>query len=326
LNKLLSQDEVDALLKGIDTGDIEADESPEGRGRDLDAYDWTSQGSNIMSTMPLLDVVNTRYSQRFRNALSSVLRKMVDISSDPIETTKFKDFQKSLPIPTSMHLFKIEPLRGMGILVIESRLVFSLVEALFGGTGQGETHIAGRDFTPIENKIVEKVVQVALVSFMESWQDVHPIKTEFVRSESNPLVVNMISGEEVLMSSHFEVELKRPLGSMTICLPVSSFQPIRHKLAGGYREEEDDVDQLWVSQLTDRLLRTELEMGVTLGRAELSVRELLNLKKGDIVLLENNYKHPIRASIGGIPKYEGFVGRYNNKKVFKVEQPIRPGT
>ena len=127
------------------------------------------------------------------------------------------------------------------------------------------------------------------------------------------------------MSSHFEVVLKEPLGSMTICLPVSSFQPIRHKLAGGYREEDDDVDQLWVSQLTDRLLHTEVEMDVTLGRAELSVKELLNLKKGDIVLLENNYQHPIRASIAGIPKYEGFVGRYNNKKVFKVEQSITPG-
>ena len=139
MNKLLSQDEVDALLKGLDTGDIETeDDQEESGGAEIEAFDWAARGLNIRGSMPLLEVVNSRFSQRFRSSLSTTLRKMVDITPDPMETTKFNDFQRSLPVPTSMHLFKIDPLRGPGILVIESRLVFGLVEAFSGAAARGQ--------------------------------------------------------------------------------------------------------------------------------------------------------------------------------------------
>ena len=323
MNKLLSQDEVDALLKGLDTGDIETeDDQEESGGAEIEAFDWAARGLNIRGSMPLLEVVNSRFSQRFRSSLSTTLRKMVDITPDPMETTKFNDFQRSLPVPTSMHLFKIDPLRGPGILVIESRLVFGLVEAFFGGSGTGSTKIEGRDFTPIEKKIIEKVVQIALLNMMESWEDVHPLKTDFIRSESNPLVVNVFPGEEILLSTRFEIELNKPLGSITFCMPVSSFQQIRHKLAGGYRDDETELDQVWVNGLRGRLSNTEVDMVVKLGRTQLSVRDLINLKEGDIIVLENNFKNPLMAQVAGIPKYQGYVGRFNNKKVFKVDGPI----
>jgi flagellar motor switch protein FliM len=221
-----------------------------------------------------------------------------------------------------MHLFKIDPLRGPGILVIESRLVFSLVEAFFGGNGMGSTKIEGRDFTPIEKKIIEKVVQIALLNLMESWEDVYPIKTDFIRSESNPLVVNVFPGEEILLSTKFEVELNKPLGSIIFCMPVSSFQQIRHKLAGGYRDESADTDSVWVNGLRDRISNTEVDMVVNLGQTRLTVRDLLNLKEGDIILLENDFENPLMAQVAGIPKYQGYVGRFKNRKVFKVEGPV----
>lgn len=326
MNKLLSQDEVDALLKGLDAGDIEVEQAPEEAEEELEAFDWTSQGRHIQASMPLLDIVNGRFSQRFKVTLSSALRKMVDVSSNPLETIRYNEFQRSLPVPTSMHLFKIDPLRGMGILVIESRLVFSLVEIFFGGNGSGSTKIEGRDFTPIEMKIIEKVVQMALLNLMESWEDVYPLKTEFLRSESNPLVVNVVPGEETLISTKFEIELNKPLGTITICVPVSSFQPIRHKLTGGYRDEDSEIDQVWVTQLRDRLMETEVEMAVQLGRTSLCVKDLMNLKEGDIIILDNDFKDPLAAHVEGISKYEGYAGRFKNRKVFKVEQPLREGS
>jgi len=322
LNKLLSQDEVDALLKGLDSGDIGVDESPLETGPELEAPDWVSQGANIRGSMPLLEVVNNRYSQRLKGSLSSILRKMVDINPDPISTIKFSEFQRSLPVPTSMHLFKIEPLRGTGILVLESILAFSLVEAYFGGTGIGSTKIEGRDFTSIEKRVIEKVVQEALVKLMEAWEDVHPIKTEFIRSESNPLVVNVFPGEELLLSSKFEVELNKPLGTITVCIPISSIQSVRHKLSGGYRSEELEIDQIWLSNLKDRILKTQVGMNINLGRTTLSVRDLLNLKEGDIILLDKDFQDALMAYVEGIPKYEGYVGRFKNKKVFRVERPL----
>jgi len=322
MNKLLSQDEVDSLLKGLDTGDIETKPEPDESEADLELFDWTNQGRNIKSNMPMLDVVTSRFSSKFRGTLSSTLRKIVDISPDPLEVIKYSEFQRSLPVPTSMHLFKMDPLRGMGIIVIESRLVFCLVEAFFGGSGTGSTRIEGREFTPIERKIIEKVVQMALVDLREAWEEIHPIKTEFVRSESNPLVVNVVPPEEYLLSIKFEIELNKPLGTILICIPYSSFQPIRHKLAGGFREEDSKIDQYWVNGLRNRLIGTEVEVTVDLGNTHLSVKDLLNLKKGDIIVLDNNFENGLIAKVQGLPKYEGFIGRFKNKKVFRVEHSI----
>ena len=327
MNKLLSQDEVDSLLKGLDTGEINTDDDFDDLEGDLESFDWATSGLNVRGNMPLLEVVNSRFSQRFRGSLSTSLRKMIDVTPDPLATVKYSDFQRSLPVPTSMHLFKIEPLRGLGILVIESRLVFSLVEAFFGGSGSGSTKIEGREFTSIENKIIEKVVQMALLNLMEAWEDVHPIKTEFVRSESNPLVVNAVPGEELLVSSKFEIELQRLLGNIIVCFPYSSYQPIRHKLAGGYRDEEEEtqLDREWLDHLQSRLKRTPVEMIVDLGQTSLSVRDFLNLREGDIIVLDKDFNMPLTASIEGINVYEGYAGRYKNKKVYKVEHPLTIG-
>ena len=324
MNKLLSQDEVDSLLKGLDTGDIGAVDDFELESKDdLDSFDWATAGLNIRGNMPLLEVVNSRFSQKLRGSLSNSLRKMLDITPDPIETVKYSDFQRSLPVPTSMHLFKMEPLRGLGIIVVESRLVFSLVEAYFGGTGIGATKIEGREFTSIENRIIEKVVHMALNNLVEAWEDVHPIKTEFVRSESNPLVVNVIPGEELLISTKFEIELSKVLGNIIICFPYASYQPIRHKLAGDYRDEEQvtQMDRNWIEGLEYQLRGTEVKLNVDLGKTELSVGDFLNLKEGDILILDKNYKQPLVAKVEEIKLFEGFAGRYKNKKVFKVEGP-----
>lgn len=322
MNKLLSQDEVDALLKGLDAGDIESEPKSDEPKINAESFDWAGQGRNVRASMPLLEVINSRFCQKFKGTLSSGLRKLFDISAEPMETIRFSEFQRSLPVPTSMHLFKMEPLRGMGILVIESRLVFSIVEAFFGGSGAGSTKIEGRDFTPIEKRVIEKVVQMALANLTETWADTYPIRTEFYRSESNPLAVNVIPPDELLVSVQFEVELNKPLGKIIVCIPISSFQPIRHKLAGGYLNEDSKIDQAWVKSMEERLMQIEVELTVKLGRSSLSVRDLQSLKPGDVILLDNRFKDPLTASVEGIPKYEGYVGRSNNKKVFKVEQPI----
>jgi flagellar motor switch protein FliM len=324
MNKLLSQDEVDSLLKGLDAGDISTLGAFEENSEDLPLYDWATAGLNIRGNMPLLEVVNSRFSQKFRGSLSNALRKMIDVSPDPVATVKYRDFQKSLPVPTSMHLFKMEPLRGLGILVVESRLVFSLVEAFFGGSGSGSTKIEGREFTSIEKKIIEKVVQMALFNLVEAWEEINPIKTEFVRSESNPLVVNVVPGEELLISSKFEIETTKVLGNIIICVPYTAYQPIRNKLAGHYREETQvtQLDRPWIEGLQRKLLGTQVEMVVNLGRTSLSVKDFMNLKDGDIIVLDNESKKPVTAQVEGINLYEGFAGKYRNKKVFKVEQPF----
>lgn len=323
MSQLLSQEEVDALLNGLDSGEIETKEEPEAPQEELELFDWTTQERDVKGNMPLLGVVNNRFSQKLKTSLSTSLRKVVEVTQGPLEMIKFIHFKQSLPIPTSLHLFKMDPLRGTGILVIESHLVFNLVEAFFGGRGTGSTKVEGRDFTPIESKIIEKVVHIALTNLMDAWEDIHPVKTEFIRSESNPMVVNVERPEEYLVSVKFDIELTKPLGSITLCIPCSSFQPIRHKLAGGYQKDEDgQADPFWINDLQERLKETSLELRVDLGSTQLFIRDLLNLKEGDIVILDKTYKTPLTAHVEGIPKFQGYAGRAQNRKVYKIGKPL----
>ena len=323
MSQLLSQDEVDALLNGLDSGEIESEEEPQEPEDDLELFDWTTQERDVKGNMPLLGVVYNRFSQKLKSALSTSIRKVIEVSQGPIEMTRFINFKQSLPIPTSLHLFKIDPLRGTGILVIESHLVFNLVEAFFGGRGTGSTKVEGRDFTPIESKIIEKVVHIALTNLMDAWEDIHPIKTEFIRSESNPMVVNVERPDEYLVSVKFDVELIKPLGSITLCIPYSSFQPIRHKLAGGYQKDEDaQADPFWINSLRERLKETSLELTVDLGTTQLSIRDLLNLKSGDILILDKTYRAPLSGRLEGIEKFLGYAGRSKNRKVYKIETAV----
>jgi flagellar motor switch protein FliM len=319
VNQILSQDEVDALLRGLDTGEVETEKDAFEGESDLQPYDWATQGRNLKGNMPILGVINGRFAQILRHALSSSLRKMVDVEAGPIELIKFEEFQRSLPIPTSLHLFKMSPLRGMGILVIASRLVFNLVEAYFGGSGTGSTKVEGREFTPIEKRIIEKVVSMALANMGEAWEDVFPIQTEFVRAESNPLGVNVVPPSEFLITVKFEVELTKSAGSIILCLPYSSIQPIREKFSGSYHREEGDTDKLWVGDLQERLMETQVEFSVDLGKSSLSIKDFLNMKVGDIVVLEKEVQEVLTGKVGGIPKFVGYAGRHRDRKVFKVE-------
>ena len=153
MSKILSQEEVDALLKGMSGGEIEV-ETDVGPGADgVVVYDLTNQDRIIRGRMPTLEIINDRFARLFRTTLSSSLRKIVDMTTTSVDMVKFGEFMRSLPVPTSLHIFKMDPLRGHAIFVLESKLVFNLVETFFGGSGGGDVKIEGRDFTAIEQQI-----------------------------------------------------------------------------------------------------------------------------------------------------------------------------
>jgi flagellar motor switch protein FliM len=320
MNQILSQDEVDALLKGLDSGEIETEKGAFEADVDYKSFDWNTQGRNLKGSMPILVVINSRFAERLKQALSGTLRRLVHVEAGQLEMIKFDEFQRSLPVPTSLHLFKIDPLRGIGMLAIESRLVFNLVEAFFGGSGVGSSKMEGRDFTPIEKKIVDKVVRVALATLSEAWSEVFAIQPEFIRSESNPLTLNAIPATEFLVAVRFEIELGKSAGSIILSIPYSSIQPIRDKLSGSYQAHDVDTDKLWVSAVHDEIKETEVEFSVELGQVHLTVKDFLNMKDGDILVLENDVRDKLVAHVEGIPKFLGSAGRSGKKKVFRIER------
>lgn len=322
MNQILSQDEVDALLKGLDKGEIDTEQEIPEEESDYPKHDWTSQGKNLKASMPLLNVVHSRFAERMRHSLSNSLRKLVDIDMSGLELIKVEEFQRTLPIPTSLHLFKMEPLKGMGMLVIETRLVFSLIEAYLGGTGTGSAKVEGREFTPIENRIIKKVVDIALEDLQTAWSEIYPLKLNFVRSETNPLGLNIAPPADYLLTIKAEVELKKPAGYFTLCIPYSSLQPIKDRLAGQYMKDVEDTDKNWVALLKERISESAVEISVELGRAQLTVRDFLNMKEGDILVLEKEVKSSLIAKVEGIPKFLCIPGKHGNRAVFKIEELI----
>lgn len=317
MSKILNQDEVDALLRGISGGEIETEEEVVETSDDIVVFDLINQDRIIRGRMPVLEIINDRFSRLTAGALGNTMRKRIDVNSVSIDMSKFGDFIRSLPVPTSINIFKLEPLRGNALLVVDTRLVFSLVENFFGGAGS-HPKIEGRDFTPIEQSIIAKVVKVILANLEDAWRPVHEISIELLRSEINPQFATIVPPSDVVIVIAFEVELENAIGSMTLALPYATIEPIRSKLYAAFQIEQMEIDQAWISRFRDRLMETLVEVDVTLGTTKLTGRQLLDLKVGDVVLLDQDEDALLAARVQGVLKFQGEPGFVKGNKAFKV--------
>ncbi|MBI9078193.1 MAG: flagellar motor switch protein FliM [Pseudodesulfovibrio sp.] len=324
MSKILEQDEVDALLRGLSGGDVETETEIPEDDTGVVAFDLANQDRIIRGRMPVLEIVNDRFARLCTNALANTMRKRVDINPISIDMSKFGDFMRSLPVPTSISIFKMDPLRGNALLVVDSRLVFALVENFFGGAGS-QPKVEGRDFTPIEQAIVERVVKIALANMEESWKPVHEVHVEMVRTEVNPQFAAIVPPSDVVIVITFEVELENAIGSLIVCLPYATMEPIRSKLHASFQSERLEVDHVWINRFKERLMETPVELVVRMGRTTISGRQLLYLQEGDIILLDTDEDELLEAEIEGVRKFQGLPGRVKGNKSFKVvkEEELR---
>ena len=319
MSKILSQDEVDALLKGMSGGEIEVetDTGPDADG--VIVYDLTNQDRIIRGRMPTLEIINDRFARLFRTTLSSALRKIVDMTTTSVDMVKFGEFMRSLPVPTSLHIFKMDPMRGHAIFVLESKLVFNLVESFLGGSGAGEVKIEGRDFTAIEHQLTRKVVHLALKDLEQAWKPVHEVTMVYQRTEINPQFASIVPPTDVVIVIKFEMEMEHAAGTITVCIPYSTVEPIRSKLYAGFQSDQLEVDHEWMRRFRVQLREAEVELTVELGRTEIRSGDLLKLKVGDVLTLDKDVSDYLIAMVEGVPKFKGRPGIYRGAKAFRVE-------
>jgi flagellar motor switch protein FliM len=317
MSKILNQDEVDALLRGISGGEIETEEEAAADTKGFVAFDLANQDRIIRGRMPVLEIINDRFSRLCTSALANTMRKRVDVNPISIDMSKFGDFLRSLPVPTSINIFKIDPLRGNALLVVDTRLVFSLVENFFGGAGS-QPKIEGRDFTPIEQSIIVKVVKIILANLEDAWRPVHEVSIELLRSEINPQFATIVPPSDVVVVISFEVELENALGSMVLALPYATIEPIRSKLYAAFQTERLEIDHAWISRFRDRLMETPVNLNVTFGTTQITGRQLLDMKVGDILMLDQDEDDMLSGRIHGILKFFGLPGFVKGNKAFKI--------
>lgn len=318
-NDLLTQDEIDALLHGVSSGEVETEDDRTLIEGEVTEYDFTSQDRIVRGRLPTLEIVNERYARQLRLSLFNLLRRNTEVSAAGVQMIKFSEYVHSLFVPASMNLVRIHPLKGTALVVIDPKLVFTIVDNFFGGDGRFHSKVEGRDFTPTEQRIINLVLELAFRDLKEAWAPVLGIDVEFLNMEMNPSFANIVSPSEVVVVCPFNVEIESGSGMMHLTLPYASIEPIRELLEKQIKTDRDSGDARWMVALREGLMAAEVELSSTLAEFGLSMREVAALRAGDIIPLE--LPEAVTASVEGIPVLRGTFGSAGGRHAFKVTGP-----
>lgn len=322
MSQILSQEEVDALLTGVSDGEIETAQEETYDPSSVRKFDLTGQDRIVRGRMPALEITTEKFARVFRTTLLSLLRKVININTLSVGMIKYGEFIKSIPIPTSLHAFKMDPLKGSSLLVIESRVVFALVDIIFGGSGRAGFKIEGRDFTNIENNLIKRIVLKVLSDFKEVWKAIIQLDVVYQRSESNPQFMQIVAPTDVVIVLQFEIDLEFSSGIMTFCIPYSTIEPIREKLQGSYQADRLEVDKEWADRFKEGLRCSKVNLTVELGRTKLSGREIINLKNGDVILLDQYCSSDLDIYVEDVLKFKGQPGIYKGNRAVEISKFI----
>jgi flagellar motor switch protein FliM len=321
MNTLLSQDEVDALLKGMDTGEIET-ETKKGSGDGVRQFDFTTHERVIRGRMPGLEMANERFGRFFRNSISTIIMKFVDVQIQGHDLIKFGEFMRTLPLPSSINIFKMEPLKGFALFVIEAPMVFAFIDYFFGGGSKPWVKSEGRYFTQIEQKIIKKIVDTALKDLALAWQGIIPVEPEHVGSEMNPQFVTIVTPSEAVIKIEIHIEIENFVGKVHFCIPYSIIEPIKDRLFSGIRSDSMSQDRRWISRLSEILRESFVNLGVQIGSTELSLGELVNMDVGNVLTLHTSVSDELVIEVEGVPKMKGTAGFSRGNQAVKITKFI----
>jgi flagellar motor switch protein FliM len=235
---------------------------------------------------------------------------------------KFGLFMKKLPLPSSLHIVRMPPLSGYALIVVSAPLVFGVIDGLFGGSGQGRVKIEGREYTPIESRLIGKVVMMALDVLKDAWAPIHSVEFVYVRSEFNPLAIAIVPPTDVVIIVTIEVELEQESTTLTICMPYSTLEPLRGKLATGFQSTRLEVDSGAMKRMETNVKQTMCSLSVQLARGSIKTSDFMKLTVGDTLTLETNPTDEARIMIEGAPKFYGYVGSYRGNRAVRITRDI----
>ena len=321
MEKILSQDEVDALLRGVSDGDVET-EAPEAE-EPQDGpvpYDLGNQEWVIRGRMPTLDVIHQQFSRLFRLALSDILRKTVEVTITNQTVQKFGEFTKRLPVPAYLQIISMEPLRGTAMVATDAATVYLLVDHFFGGAGQTHVKPEGQDFTLIEQRVMRKVMAMGLRDLQKAWEPVQKVAIKAVRAEMNPQLASIVLPADVVIVVTLGIELGNSVGDLHLCLPYAMLEPIRDRLQVSFQSDFYELDHGWIKRFSSRLKEAPVNISIKLGEAQLSVEDFMNFSEGDVITLNQTTSQPLTATVEGVPKFLGFPGTSKGMQSFQIHQ------
>lgn len=319
MSDLLSQDEIDALLHGVDDVEEEEVEEVEHDGSALE-YDFSSQDRIVRGRMPTLEIVNERFARHMRISLFNMMRRSAEVSINGIQMIKFGEYIHTLFVPTSLNMVRFRPLKGTGLITMEARLVFIMVDNFFGGDGRYHAKIEGREFTPTERRIIQMLLKLIFEDYKEAWAPVMDVSFEYLDSEVNPAMANIVSPTEVVVISSFHIELDGGGGDFHVSLPYSMLEPIRDTLDAGVQTDKEDTDFRWSRALRDEILDVKVDLSTHFLDVEVTLEQLMNFKDGDIIPIR--MPETVTVSVEDLPTFRAKMGRSRDNIALQIASKI----
>jgi len=314
----LSQDEVDALLAGVTGEQPETDTSAAADASGVRDYNLSSQERIVRGRMPTLEIVNERFARNFRVGVFNFMRRNPDISVGPVKVQKFSAFLRNVAVPANINVMQVRPLRGSGLLICDPTLVFTVIDNLFGGAGLNPARVEGREFSATEQRIILRLVEVIAAEYAKSWASIYPIELEYTRSEMHTQFANIATPSEIVVTTTFHVEFGDAGGEMHLCIPYSTFEPIREILYSPLQGDQGGPDRRWVSLLTQQIKSATVELAAELAHSQATVRELMALKAGDFIELDR--LPTLVSKVDGVPVFECDYGTLGSRYGVRIRE------
>ncbi len=332
MSDILTQEEVDALLNAVSTGqfspetaDPAAPESAPATAmaprpaeqKQVSVYDFRRPDRVSKDQMRALQNLHDGYARLLATTLSSYLRALVEIDIVSVDQLTYSEFMMSVPNPSCLYVFQMEPLEGAAIIEVNPNLVFFIVDRLFGGQGKPSEH--NRELTDIEKSVLTKIVDRALINLKETWEHVGIFTPRIESYETNAQFVQIAPPNETVILISLEVRMKHGSGLISLCFPYIMLETVITKLGGeswiaGQRTTTQETRRL----IENELASTEVTTTAVIGETGLSVRDLLQLQTGDVIVLEKPADADLVLRVGEKAKFLGKVGLVGRNKSFQI--------
>lgn len=316
----LSQEEVDALLEGV-TGESQTVAPDAAPTEGVRGYNLSNQERIVRGRMPTMEIVNERFSRNLRLGLFNFIRRSPEISVGPVKAQKYSAFLRDLVVPTSFNVMAVRPLRGNGLVVCEPTLLFGVIDSLYGGSGKFPTRIEGRDFSPTEQRVIGRLIEVVAEEYKKAWVGVYPLELAYQRSEMQPQFATIATPSEIVVTTSFSLEIGDIAGSLHICIPYATLEPIRDVLYSTVQGDAMEVDRRWVRLLSREIQAAELTLVAELAKTEATVEQLLAMQVGDF--LELDRAPNVQAKVEGVPLFECQYGTHKGKYALRIDRKLR---
>ncbi|MGE3319273.1 MAG: flagellar motor switch protein FliM [Candidatus Berkiella sp.] len=318
MNQILNQDEIDALLNYKENDFNDKDSVDPSIPQE---FDITNQEKSIQGKIISLGIINEKFSRSVRNSLYQFLKKPVDISIAKIKITRFNEYIKSLPCPSSINLFKMNPLKGTSMFIFNARLIYSFVDSYFGGEGRTQFKSDIKEFTPTELRIIKLLLDNFYKDLKDAWSSFIDIQFETKHTESDPSMINHFNDDDIFIISKFRVELEGSGGEFDICLPYSMIEPITELFDVGLDSVNDKANEKWESLLRSHLQEVKIDINCVLAKKRILLREIMKFKDGDIINIE--IPEDITVKAGDRAIFSASFGTYETKYAIKVNEKIK---